>query len=340
MSYPIPEKRKEVLDLSRDPVKHFVRVNGWLRTARVRFNVLETQGARREFGLKYFTLCGKDGIDIFLFKREGIIRDDGRGFPSVFYCESYSGNFIQVRELLGKTQSYLGTFEDLINRPWFHKYVNENPFDVVNLDFSGSCFPRADRPFSGTLRSITRIIELQKGNEFDLFITFKALRSAENRDAIIELVTNMENNFASDAEIERNFKASFGNLSPQQMLHRDYGNFLLATFPKIVFGFGASNDFVVTCPQKFKYNRRNVHGGDYQIVKYIFSFRNLGHTTAFSRESRRTAELANSYRRSTITDFEIHPLDVNNEVANNNTLKNQLEEDCKRILEDRQAFGM
>lgn len=339
MSHPSPDKCKDVLDLSRDPVKHFVRVNGWLQAATSRFAKLNAQGAPREFGLRYLTLCGKEGIDIYLFKRAALIRDNGRGFPSVFYCESYVGNYAQVRELLGKTRSFLGNFEELVNKNYFHEYVTNNPFDVVNLDFSGSCFPRADYPFSGTLRSITRLIEFQKGNEFDLFVTFKALRSAENNDAVTELVANMETNFEENNEIEEKFKTCFGNLTPDDILEQDYGRFLLATFPKIVFGFGSSNSFVVKCPQKFLYQRINRRGTKYQIVKFIFSFENLGHSSTFSRASRRTAELAAHYKESTLSDFDVVPLDVDNVVMHNDALKNELEEDCVDILESRKAFG-
>lgn len=190
--------------------------------------------------------------------------------------------------------------------------------------------------------SVSEVIlsfEFQKGNEFDLFVTFKALRSAENNDAVTELVANMEKNFEENNEIEEKFKTCFGNLTPDDILEQDYGRFLLATFPKIVFGFGSSNSFVVKCPQKFLYQRTNRRGTKYQIVKFIFSFENLGHSSTFSRASRRTAELAAHYKESTLSDFDVVPLDVDNAVMHNDALKNELEEDCVDILESRKAFG-
>lgn len=340
MSHPDPDKCKDVLDFSRDPVKHYVRVNGWLQTAQARLARLNALGTQRDFGLRYLTLCGKDGIDIYLFNREGLLSDNGRGFPSVFYCESYRGNYVRVKELLGNTRSHLGKIEELINREWFNKFITENPFDIVNLDFCGSCFPRADPPFSSTLRSITKIIEFQKGNEFDLFITFKALRSAENNAAVNELVENMDRNFSENNEIKQKFYTCFENMAPNEMLENNYGLFLLATFPKIIFGFGSANDFVVKCPHKFIYQRTNNHRINYQIVKFIFSFENISRSTEFSQASRRTAELAARYVDSTLNDFEVVPLDVNNTVSNDNTLRNKLKEDCKSILESRKPFGV
>lgn len=164
MSQPAGKKPLEVLDISRDAVKHYVRINGWVEIARERYARIQTDQERRDHGLRYFTLCGKDGIDIFLFQREGLINDDGRGFPSIFYCEGYYPSFAELTPILGRTRGSRNKFEDLINYNWFKTLIQHSPFDVVNLDFSGSCFPQQDPPFSRTLRSINVLISLQKGH--------------------------------------------------------------------------------------------------------------------------------------------------------------------------------
>jgi hypothetical protein len=145
MSQPAEGKSVEVHELFRDPQKHYVRVYGWVSVARNRLSAL---GQQRQYGLRYLTLCGKDAIDILLFKREGLIRDDGRGFPSVYYIENYYSSFAEVRPLLGRTSGKRISFEDLVNQGWFERLVREQPFDVINLDFSGNCFPIEDPPFS------------------------------------------------------------------------------------------------------------------------------------------------------------------------------------------------
>lgn len=340
MSHPSPGKSREVYDLARDPTKHFVRRNGWVPVARARLAKLRSINAQRPYGLRYFTLCGKDGIDIFLFKREGLITDDGRGFPSVLYCESDRANFAQVRPLLGRTKGERAQFEELIKHREFRHRIEGEPFDVINLDFSGSCFPRNDYPFSRTLRSVNNLIQLQQDHEFDLFVTFKALRSADNRTAINELTHNMKSNFENSRDIETRFKTRFAGLEPNQLLERNYGQFLLATFPKIVFGFGSASGFVVKCPNKFVYQRMRRFSGDpYQIVKFLFSFECLPPSQSFSETSRRPQILAERYKMSTLSDLGAIPVDVDNELRGHSELFDDLGNDCQSILESRKALG-
>jgi len=340
MSQPAGDKPREVFDLSRDPIKHFVRINGWVGRARNRIERLREQNAERKYGLRYFTLCGKDGIDIFLFQREGLIEDDGRSFPSVFYCESYYPNFAELRPLLGRTKGQRREFNDLVRQPWFQKRIQDSPFDVVNLDFSGSCFPRADHPFSTTLRSLYSLIELQKGHEFDLFVTFKALRSAENEEAVEQLFGNMEKNLVQENQAETRFRERFVGVTLEQLLQRDYGQFLLLTFPKIIFGFGTEPGFIVSCPQKFLYRRRSSQRRVYQIVKFLFLFEPAEVPESFAMQSRRSEALARSYRESVLTDLERRPIDVDREFREHAELDLQLREDCETILASRKPFGL
>jgi len=341
MSQPAGDKPREVFDLSRDPIKHFVRICGWVDAARNRLDELRAKNARREYGLRYFTLCGKDGIDIFLFKRWELITDDGRGFPSIFYCESYYPSFAEVRPFLGRTRGKRMEFEVLVRQNWFEKHIRKCPFDVVNLDFSGSCFPREDPPFSKTLRSILTLVELQKGHEFDLFVTFKALRSHENEEAINKLLNNMKTNLEQVPEIEKEFQGRFEGMTLEQLLERDYGQFLLATFPKIIFGFGSANGFVVSCPQKFVYRRQPPWPkGAFQIIKFLFSFAPLEVPQSFVDVSRRSELLAQRHKESTVRDLAVEPIEVNNEFQKNPELHGLLRSDCESILTSRRPFGL
>lgn len=337
MSQPARGKSLEAYELFRDPQKHYARVYGWVAVARNRLGQLDPQ--QRKFGLRYLTLCGKDAIDIFLFKKEGLIRDDERGFPSVYYIENYYPSFAEVRPLLGRTSGKRVSFEDLVNQGWFERLVREQPFDVINLDFSGNCFPIEDPPFSRTLRSLCYIIELQRGNSFDLFVTFKALRSVENSDAIQELAVNMTENFSRDQEVENAFNRRFQNRSPSELSNVDYGLFLLATFPKIVFGFSTNNGFDALCNMKFIYRRTPRHRRPYQIVKFLFSLNAPAITQSFSEESRRHETLTAEYKASVIQDLNVTPVDVDQKLAEQTSLQEQLMSDLQSVLALRIPFG-
>lgn len=334
MSQPAGGKSLEAHQLFRDPQKHYVRVYGWKTAAQNRLRTLQGQ---RDYGLRYLTLCGKEAIDIFLFKREGLIMDDGRGFPSVFYVENYYPSFAEVRPLLGRTQGKRISFEELVNQPMFEAFVRRSPFDVVNLDFSGNCFPLNDAPFSTTLRALYHMIELQKGSDFDLFVTFKALRSIENSGAVQELAGNMTSNFAAHHEIEQAFRREFHH-SPEELQDTDYGLFLLAAFPKIIFGFGANNGFTTSCNGKFIYARTPPGKPRYQMVKFAFAFATPA-TQSFSGQSRTHQVLTQAYTASCLADLGSHVIDVDHKLAQRNQLAAELRADLQSVLVLRIPFG-
>ncbi len=340
MSYPSSDRCMDVLDLSRDPIKQFVRKFGWLSSAQRKMTELTAGGKSRPFGLRYFTLCGKDGIDIFMLRKEGLLKDNGRKFPTVVYCENLPSNFGKVRPLLGGTKGYLSTFEDLVKRPEFKSNTIVTPFDLVNLDFSGSCFPRSDQPFSNTLHSVLDLINLQKGSSFCLFVTFKAFRSGENQQAIDELLENMHNNFRDNPEVKTTFNNCFNQMSPKQLLESDYGLFLLTTFPKIVFGFGSSNGFVVSCCQKYFYERAmRKSDKSYQIIKFIFDFNSFT-SHSFAQMSRAGQPLHQHYLQSTLTDLRSSPVNVDDRFRQNPFLNDELSREFQEIINEIKALGV
>lgn len=344
MSYPDRNKSKEALDLSRDPIKHFVRLNGWVEKSKKRLHRLEEQDCAREFGIRYFTLCGKEGVDIFLFQREELIKDNGRGFPSVFYCENDYESFVAVKELLGQTLGARDTFEHQMTKGHFQRRIQNTPFDIVNLDFSGACFPQDDQPFSETLTSIESLIHFQGGHSFDLFITFKALRQRDNREAIIELSENMNNNFSEYEEIREKFENQYEVKSIDELLDQDYGRFLLVTFPKIMFSFGRNSNFEVECQMKYVYKRTPRRGrATYQIIKFLFSFKSIQREGTFTAEGGRILDseaIAASYKSSILSDLDDLPIDVDEVIKETPNLFDTLRLDNEQLLNNIVPFGI
>lgn len=337
MSQPAGNKPQEVHALFRDEKKHFVRINGWLPIAKKRLGIMDRSN---DFGLRYFTLCGKDAIDILLFKREELIKDDERGFPSVYYCENHYTSFAEVQPLLGRTKGKRMEFEQLVQSADFENFVRDSPFDLVNLDFSGNCFPKQDAPFSATLKAIHRLLELQEGKDFDLFITFRARRSEENDSAIDELDDNMKKNFSKSTKVESRYKMRYPGLSPSALASNDYPLFLLATFPKILFGFGASNGFTVSSKAKFKYCRRPDSSRSYEIVKFIFSFEHISTGNSFGGKSRSISKLSAAYDHAILEDLDVDVTDVDEQLRLNQSLSLSLLKDVNQLLSTRKPLGM
>lgn len=173
-----------------------------------------------------------------------------------------------------------------------------------------------------------------------MFVTFKALRSNENAEAIEELVTNMERNFGQLERVEEKFRLRF-DASPRQLLESDYGQFLLATFPKIIFGFGSTHGFSVNCPQKFLYCRSPPRPNQtYQIVKFLLSFEPVDVGQSFSEESRRLEVLTRSHQEAILTDLDTTPINVDSEFQDNPQLNEQLKNDCASIIASQKPFGL
>lgn len=331
------EKREEATSSFICPKKHFVRIKGWLDVAKKRREKVSSRNETDGY-IRYFTLCGREAIDVLLFERESIIRATTRGYPDVCYCdfsEDAPLEFAKLKEALGKTKGFNMRFQNLVYDSTFIELVRKEPFDVINLDFCGSCFPRYEAPDSATLRAIERILQLQSSVSFDLFVTFRAQRSLENSEAIQELENAMTKNFDDFDEIKEAYNANVGR-SLRNLSDNDYHYFLIYVFPKIILGFGINYGLNGNCLERFYYQRRR---GQYRIVKFIFSFELLlDNNERFSRRSRRSIELAERYPIAIINYLKNKPIDVDRGVGNNRALQNELKEDQMDLIKNKKKF--
>ncbi len=272
-----------------DPVKHFVRRHGWVSAARDRLQKAREEG--REY-LKYFTLCAEKAIDVHLFGIiENLVEYDGRRYPGVVFCEYHTETYELIAATLGGTRGFLAEFESLVldqDSQISKDFYLELPFDIYNLDFTSWCFPRGDPPFSRTWDAIVTLIQalgsLQYQQGFDMFLTFRAKRSEENKEAIRALKDNFREHRREHGWFDEVFLASYGyDLGP--LLHR-YHEFLLLTLPKLLGRFGADAGFQVACTHRLYYPRPSVQNTQYHIVSFGLSFDWVGKDTGLSRTVR------------------------------------------------------
>ena len=149
------EKKYQLTQIwATDIVKHFVRLTGWITYADSRLNQKKSKHGNSVRGLKYFTLCGSDVIDIFHLYSHGLLYYDGRSFPDVVFCENKEEAFADASRRLGRTHGFQAQFESCIRNN--QNFQNQFPFDLVNLDFTGVCFPKSEPPYSETLQALTK----------------------------------------------------------------------------------------------------------------------------------------------------------------------------------------
>jgi hypothetical protein len=194
--------------------KHCARFYGWLPAAKDHKSKIQKSP-------KYFTLCGAQAIDVFMFEHERVLtRDKNNKLPNVIVCEDMEDAWIEILRvvrppvdeavILGKLQDIL-TFEDdedtrdrspdedepdfrirqkLIIKGKFEQVKKHFPFDIINFD---PCEGLVDSDLEANklYQAFKRIFELQKStNGFLLFV---------NSD-ITDIHSNVQSRFRSDFE--------------------------------------------------------------------------------------------------------------------------------------------
>src|ERR1044072_4057566 len=188
---------KERLDYDTNPIKHFVRYDGWLEACRTRYEDVQRaiRRGRRRPPFSYFTFCASNAIDVFMLERERyIVRDEETGrLENVFFCEKDEGEFEKIISLVRSREAgFKGDFKQIvlfeddedtnnktsideyaripdkgIREKFFYKHLHTRfrnifPLDVINLDIHGVFFPKHEQTHSEMLRAVERIFDLQR----------------------------------------------------------------------------------------------------------------------------------------------------------------------------------
>lgn len=306
------EKRAKLRQLWREPEKHYVRVHGWLPTAKARVIRLRRPA-------RYFTLCGEEAIDVLYFAAEGIIERNARGYPGVGVCELYPPILAEAMKRLkfvGKQK--VGKFEDIVKEQDFSDWFE---YDIVNLDLMGVPFPEGEAPFEGTWGAIDKVLQCQSSHKtpFDLFLTFRGDPAGTNQGAIEELAENLAKNL-EHTKREAAFVQKVGHSNVRTLLAQDYPRFLLMGLPKLVLTRAIDYGFSVPSIFEFFY-RRLGDQGEYQVVKFIFSFESPPGRPRRLRNAPHSVEL---YEQGVLRVFQLKPLDVDHQLSTQPLLAVQL----------------
>ena len=95
-----------------DTKKHRKRLSYWMPHAKA----IATQLLNGR-PMRYFTLCARSMIDVFMFLREGLLRyePDSYAIGTVHFCEMDAEQFAETLELVGREDSgFLGRLEDIV----------------------------------------------------------------------------------------------------------------------------------------------------------------------------------------------------------------------------------
>jgi hypothetical protein len=254
-----------------DIEKHEARLKLWLPALRDFKNSLGRQ-------LKYFTLPGEKAYDVIRWKREGLIKFDGRGFPDVCYCDSIPDNFLSAKRILGNTVGIMDRFENVIkgkNEDKYKPFWEKFPYDVYNLDFCGTCFepnqPLLNETFSSIIRLINDHVSKRNSNKFLLFLTIRIDEKRTHKNVISDLKSNLETNREYPDFTNLIDKITGGDIP--SFIQQRFCDFILTGLPK---AFASK-----IRPQRQKMSGkienlyracylRSIKKGNYYIGKFVF----------------------------------------------------------------------
>jgi hypothetical protein len=224
------------IDYNTYYAKHCARYYGWLPASKA------YQVQIKKKSLKYFTLCAREAIDVFMLELEGVLsRDENRKLPDVIICEKKASVAAEILDLVrpplreailvGELEKIL-TFQDTeetrglspdedvrdhrIRRLLRTKGLSERikeyfPFDIINFDPYGNLL-NPDLEDNKLYESLMRIFELQKPIiTFLLFITTPI--SDIHPDCEARLKTNLDSNVTAHPEIHAALLSSVGTIA-------------------------------------------------------------------------------------------------------------------------------
>jgi hypothetical protein len=224
------------IDYDKHYPKHCVRYYGWLPASKALKELIDKKS------IKYFTLCAKQAIDIFMLELEGvIIRDQNRKLPNVIICEKDGRDAAEIFNLVRPplkeailvgeleriltfqdTEETIGrsTDEDVKDRKireqlrikvLFERAKKYFPFDIINFDPHGNLFnPSIEK--NKLYHSFNKIFELQE--EIDTFLLFVTTPIYDiHQDTESRLQSEFESNVSSHAVICAALQSSLGTIA-------------------------------------------------------------------------------------------------------------------------------
>ncbi len=262
------------INFKEDPLKHYVRKNGWLKAAKQQKQVIRRRSKR--IPLRYFTFCAVEAIDVFMLELEGILKRSKQTghLEGVYFCERDPVDYTRISNLLGlKAQGFLGKFEKIVlfeddddtrgktrndgnfypeevDKKLLYKDAHQRlreafPFDIINLDVCGAMFPPRKNIMNPLLKSIIQILDWQTNSkfpinnleckQFTLFLT-SHINSADrtNQKAIQQLTDLVIDNINTNPNFQGAFVNRYSHNQVQKLVSENFPEFICLAIPKLM----------------------------------------------------------------------------------------------------------
>lgn len=240
------EARKQISAWGLDPIKQYIRREGWECVLSAFIQKIRACGITRPW--KYLTLPGPSAIDIGHLYRRRLLDVTPEGRLSVAICDRNYADKVALRlEKFGGTlassekelQDALGDSNNVL--------VKEFPFDVINLDFCNALI----LPNRNNLYALDQIFALQRGQGFLLLFTSRP-EPAQRDEHLSVLAENLQN----EPQFQDAYRVRYATNDPTACLV-DYTTFTQIVFSKIIARYGREFGYRVHEHFIAKYRRPN-----------------------------------------------------------------------------------
>jgi hypothetical protein len=246
-----------------DPLKHYVRIKGWLPLCRDRQRRLQERRAKYRRRLRYFTFCAVNAVDVLMLDVAKVIHCSTTGkFDTVFFFDRTPDLVTETLLRIPGSVGFAGKFtetvlvqldeSDPLAPPIDQKdtlevrrkqtlqatkryFIESFPFDVVNLDLEDMTFKARDPIPGDVIRSLSSLCEWQKrpliskSNQelldgFTLLFTTRIGPAELREDYAAMLLESLQRNVADDGSL-RDMLRQRNGLEVGQLQEEDFAIF-------------------------------------------------------------------------------------------------------------------
>lgn len=277
-------------------LKHHVRTQAWLPLCRNRLEAIRKNASKTNLRrLRYFTFCAVGAIDVLMLDVAKVIgRSESYGFDNVVYFDKdpefvretrksipgaigFPGNFVSVvlhddpeEDNMATDGSYLDSPEDLPNThatrnkqrllEQRRKFIQQFPFDVINLDLEQFLFQPKQDPPGKIINALSKVFEWQKRklenglalNGFSLMFTTQIGPPGMTDGYLDMLHGKLQTNLEADSSLKECLKKHVGHDDISRLKTEEFDLFFKLGMPKIFASTLMAEDWYVDSEKGIK----------------------------------------------------------------------------------------
>jgi hypothetical protein len=266
-----------------DPVKHYIRVKGWLPLCRQRYQILQARTPKKRRRLKYFTFCAVNAVDVLMLDVAKIVHKSRTDrFDTVYFFDKTPALVAQTQNRIPGSIGFSGSFvetvltdlpsADSLASPTTERdtdtvrrrqilqttkkdFVDSFPFDVLNLDLEDLMFKAKDTIPGKVMRALRNVCEWQRkplatprGAErldgFTLLFTTRVGPSDLKEDYAAMLLNRLTQNMQDDRSLAGLLHDRLG-LQVDQLQGQNLAAFFELSVPKVIAKLLMDEDWYV-----------------------------------------------------------------------------------------------